>query len=416
MQLGEPYREAHLAGEGTVPLESIAEGPTVYSTQGLVYYDHGEPTDVEQLMLEMVNRARNDPGAEAARLGIGLNDGLAPGTIPDTPKPPLAPNVFLTDGARMHSDWMLDADIFDHTGEGGSAPADRMAAAGYSLSGTWRTGENIAWAGSTGPIDLGQRTVQMHEGLFKSSGHRTNICDGDFQEIGIGIKEGLFFSQGTNWNAGMATQNFATSSTTPGPFVTGVIYEDANENDSYDMGEGLEGIEVTLTGCGFYAESSASGGYALPFDGVTGSQEITFAGPDWEESSVVALEADTNLKVDLIVDEAGTPWYAASGKTVPAGWRYFDWFKGFKPKDGTDWIYHGRHGWLYVKAENTSKIFLWDGALGRWLFTNEFIYPWLYAYGPDGGWVWFFEGGSPGSRFFERGDNAQTISEEELSL
>ena len=31
----------------------------------------------EQYLLELINRARADPGAEAARLGISLNQGLA---------------------------------------------------------------------------------------------------------------------------------------------------------------------------------------------------------------------------------------------------------------------------------------------------------------------------------------------------
>lgn len=107
-------------------------------------------------------------------------------------------------------------------------------------------------------------------------------------------------------------------------------------------------------------------------------------------------------------------WYAASSNLAD-GWRYFDWFKGFKPAGG-QWIYHGRHGWLYVQAEDTSGIFLWDVALGRWMYTNATVYPWMYAYGSDGGWVFFFEGGRLGSRFFQRGDTGVVVSEDELSL
>jgi hypothetical protein len=36
----------------------------------------------------------------------------------------------------------------------------------------------------------------------------------------------------------------------------------------------------------------------------------------------------------------------------------------------------------------------------------------MYAYGgADGGWVFFFQGGRPGSRYFKRGDNGQVVSE-----
>ena len=109
-----------------------------------------------------------------------------------------------------------------------------------------------------------------------------------------------------------------------------------------------------------------------------------------------------------------TTWYAGASY-VSDGWRYFGWFKGFKPA-GANWIYHGRHGWLYTLGADTSSLFLWDVALGRWMFTNEAAYPWIYAYGPDGGWVFFFEGGRPGSRYFKRGDNGQTLSEQQLRM
>ena len=412
LELGAPYQAEHFSSLEASRALIVAP---VAPASDLVGYDHGDPTNFEQLMLERVNRARLDPGAEAARLGIDLNEGLAPGTIVDSPKPPLAPNLFLTASARTHSGWMLLADIFSHTGESGSTPSDRMLAAGYDLSGSWSTGENIAWSGSTGPVDLGQLTQEMHEGLFISPGHRINICGEGFQEIGVGINEGLFFSNGTNWNAGMATQNFARSSATPGPFVTGVVYQDDNQNGLYDLGEGMSGIVVTLSGSSYYAESSASGGYALPVGSAAGNQEVTFTGEAWEESRSVLLELGTNLKADLVVEEAAPVWYDGASEIQPAGWRYFGWFKGFKP-EGENWIYHGRHGWLYTLGEDTSSLFLWDVALGRWIFTNETIYPWMYAYGSGGGWVFFFEGGRPGSRFFKRGDTAAVVSEQDLRL
>ena len=49
-------------------------------------------------MLELINRARMYPAAEAARLGIALNQGLAPGTISTAPKQVLAMNDLLVIG------------------------------------------------------------------------------------------------------------------------------------------------------------------------------------------------------------------------------------------------------------------------------------------------------------------------------
>src|SRR4051812_36432660 len=58
------------------------------------------PTANEQLMVELINRARANPAVEAARLGIDLNEGLSAGTISTAAKQPLAINPNLTDGAR----------------------------------------------------------------------------------------------------------------------------------------------------------------------------------------------------------------------------------------------------------------------------------------------------------------------------
>src|SRR4051794_27486730 len=95
----------------------------------------------EQLMLELINRARLDPQGEADRLGIGLNDGLAPGTLSGSSKAPLATNFYLVDAALGHSKWMIDIDKFAHSGIGDGTPGSRITASGYQWN-TW--GENIA--------------------------------------------------------------------------------------------------------------------------------------------------------------------------------------------------------------------------------------------------------------------------------
>ncbi len=53
------------------------------------------PTAQEQLMLELINRARLDPAAEAARQGIALNSGLAANSISTAAKQVLAFNFDL---------------------------------------------------------------------------------------------------------------------------------------------------------------------------------------------------------------------------------------------------------------------------------------------------------------------------------
>src|ERR1700733_14375163 len=110
-------------------------------------------TAVEQMILELINRARLDPAAEAARDGIDLNEGLPAGTISATSKQPLAMNQTLLTIARAHDQDMIAHNYFAHTDSSGFTPDQRMTNAGYSYS-WW--GENIAWNGTTGAV-----TTQM---------------------------------------------------------------------------------------------------------------------------------------------------------------------------------------------------------------------------------------------------------------
>jgi Ca2+-binding RTX toxin-like protein len=218
-----------------------------------------QPTAREQLMLELVNRARLDPAAEAARLGIALNQGLPAGTIDATSKAPLAMNFLLIDSARSHSQWMLNTDTFSHTGVGGSSPQDRMDDAGYVFNSPSWNGENISWTGSTGAIDLTAAIYAQHDSLFKSSGHRTNILFENFREMGVGQISGQFLANGTNFNASMVTQNFAQSGSKL--FLTGVAYNDGDTNNFYSVGEGIANVRISFSGSA--TRTTTSGGYQL---------------------------------------------------------------------------------------------------------------------------------------------------------
>ncbi len=61
----------------------------------------------EQLMIELINRARMDPLAEAARQGIALDQGLATGAITGAAKQVLAPNAALQQAADAHFEHLV---------------------------------------------------------------------------------------------------------------------------------------------------------------------------------------------------------------------------------------------------------------------------------------------------------------------
>ncbi len=251
-------------------------------------------------MLEMINRARANPQAEADRLGINLNKDLSPGTISTNAKPPLASHPQLLAASRAHDQWMLAVDIFSHTGVNGSQPGDRMSSAGYTFVYPAGWGENIAWQGtSASSFDLKNYVELLHDGLFNSSGHRVNLMNASFDETGVGVETGFFYADGWDWNAAIVTQTFAYSATTPGPLVVGVVFRDTNSNGFYDPGEGVPGVTVTPESGGYYAVSSASGGYAFPYAG-TGDLNVQFSGgPLVQPLSRSLVRGSVNLKLDL---------------------------------------------------------------------------------------------------------------------
>jgi serralysin len=270
-----------------------------------------QPTAQDQYMLELVNRARLNPQAEANRLLSGnLNQGLTAGTISTTPKQALAFNLNLFAAAQGHSQWMLDQDIFSHTGVNGSQPWDRAATAGYSYQ---TAGENISWRGSTGLISLDSNVAPQHDGLFISTGHRTNILNNDFREIGISGLAGSFTASGTTYNASMITQLFGSDSN-PNAFLTGVVYTDRVLNDDfYSIGEGLANVTIQAVGNGqtFATTSMTAGGYQLRL--AAGTYSVTFKG-DFNGDGVVDSSAaksvvvgTQNVKVDFASDTFNIP-------------------------------------------------------------------------------------------------------------
>jgi Ca2+-binding RTX toxin-like protein len=254
----------------------------------------------EQLMLELVNRARLDPVGEAARFGIGLNQGLPAGTISGTPKQPLAMNNILITAARTHSQWMINTDIFSHTGSGGSDPGDRMTAAGYLFTGSWTWGENIAWRGTTGSLNSTSTIIAEHQDLFLSPGHRENIFDANFRELGIGQIVGVFTSSGTDYNASMVTQDFAKTGTSF--FVLGVAYNDTNGDKFYTVGEARSGVQVSVQLSGGGSTTIVTGGSAGGYElaAAAGTYNVTFSGAGLAQSMTVQVALNQNVKLDVV--------------------------------------------------------------------------------------------------------------------
>ncbi len=228
------------------------------------------PNAAEQYMVALINRARANPSAEAARYSIDLNEGLSPGTISTAVKQPLAINPVLVDSSRGHTQWMIDSDKFQHDGPGTTTFDTRIRNAGYAFSGNYGAGENIAWAGqSQGAPNLTSFTAQLHKNLFVDKGiamrgHRTNIMNGSFKEVGAGVLAATSYQGG--YHAVIDTNDFAYES--GNSFLTGIAYTDKVTKDKfYTPGEGLGSITVQALrlsdNATFSTTTWAAGGYAL---------------------------------------------------------------------------------------------------------------------------------------------------------
>jgi Ca2+-binding RTX toxin-like protein len=148
---------------------------------------------------------------------------------------PLRLNGRLNSSSETHSRWMLNEDVFSHDGAAGSDPGDRMRDAGYQFTGSWTWGENISWQSLGGAAGISDEVVAMHNSLMASPGHRANILNPNFVEIGIGIEIGTMGS----WPAVIVTQNFARSSADNGGAGTGYPVTQGSETVDGSAGADL---------------------------------------------------------------------------------------------------------------------------------------------------------------------------------
>lgn len=112
-----------------------------------------EPTKEEKTILELTNKAR-----AAEKL------------------PPLTVNAALFRAARKHTENMAKQDKLEHELDGKRVGA-RVDAEGYDYS---QIGENLAQAEGATPEEI-------MDGWLKSKGHRENLLNPNFTEIGLGV-------------------------------------------------------------------------------------------------------------------------------------------------------------------------------------------------------------------------------------
>ena len=302
----------------------------------------GEPTAQEQLILELLNRARQDSNADLQRLlttsdkdiqaayeawGVDLNalinqfsgydfgayaQYLGQDTAIPASLPPLAPNVKLREAALLHSQDMFDNQFQEHASSSntpsphnpGDQVAERVTYQGYgykTVAENLSSYSNSAWESHAAFIvdwGINGETQGSYKGMQDPAGHRYNVFSDAYREIGVGVIEGINGEVGPM----VISKAFGTELTFDQPFVTGVAFHDVDGDGYYSAGEGVGSVTVTVEGVTYHGETPASGGYAIPLQ-ENGNFVLNYELPDGSTSTqdftVSNLE---NTKVDIMLD------------------------------------------------------------------------------------------------------------------
>lgn len=309
------------------------------------------PSADEQYMLELLNNMRTHPEEALAIMTSSLGD-PARSSDPDidsalrffqtkgttlaaqwallSAAQPLAWNEKLYNAAEGHNNAMIAADQQTHQAPGEPALGQRATNAGYTSY--TLLGENvyafaesvlhghagfaIDWGGPNGPDPA-------IDGIQNPPGHRDNMMDPRFREVGIRIQAEN--NNSTTVGPLVISQEFGNRANLGNPWVLGVAYNDGAD-DGYTPGDGVGNVtvrvaSVTPGGPEFMTTTMSAGGYQL--QAPAGTYNITFSGGVFGDgvtyqNIVVGFQ---NVKVDA---ERSTPppapdievfWTAADGQT-----------------------------------------------------------------------------------------------------
>ena len=290
------------------------------------------PTDLEQYMLELINRTRANPTAEGQRLlSLAQTDPLIHQatlnwnlnafyqTISSyAPEPPLAFNPRLIDAALAETNAMLAANAQHHSLPGYlNNPAVAVDTDGQTYYNTtnlsWATGENI-FAYSQGVntasptayadffeagflLDWGNPDFGHLKNILGPGPAEANLAAGvyPYSEIGIGLVTNVIPTTPAATNVGPAivTQEFGWRQ--GNAFLTGTFYLDAQNTGFYAPGEGYGNVTIRAVGTNgqgtFQTQTWSTGGYSLQLP--PGTYNVTASGPlPGVQTTTITIGAD----------------------------------------------------------------------------------------------------------------------------
>jgi hypothetical protein len=288
---------------GCVSFSAIAADPKACSNYNSYYF--GNPSSEEQMHLELINRARANPKAEARIYGLSsVTEGIDSSDLADistSAMQPLTFNVKLYRAALAHSKDMADNEYFAHNSQGtNKTPFDRIEDQGYNYL---RAGENLAYTATTASIDKGESSIKLHGDLFiddgyPGRGHRVNILSPKFKEVGVALAFGIRKSK---FNTYYVTDDYAANFDSRCHFITGVVYDDNDGDQFYTIGEGVKSVNIALENTSSTATTANAGGYGIPVE--DGTYKVTFTHSTLGSYTETVTVSGQNVKLDVLASK-----------------------------------------------------------------------------------------------------------------
>lgn len=275
----------------TISPRSRRSQPSIEELEDRMVLSTVQPTALEQVLLERLNDIRENPANYGQSIGLDLSYVSA--------SEPLAFDPLLISAARAHSQDMNDAAFFGHFSSAGKDLGTRLRDVGYSYA---SYAESIA-AGYANP-DVALRALIIDAGI-PSLGHRRHLLAidsifKDMNSVGVGIVE-----NGSGPYINYFTIDTAKSADSRS-FLTGSVFNDANNNGKYDAGEGVGGLTMQVQGVGTI-RTFDTGGYSFPLN--PGTYTVTFSGQGLANSITKTVSiGNDNVRLNILTNnETGTP-------------------------------------------------------------------------------------------------------------
>jgi hypothetical protein len=95
------------------------------------------------------------------------------------------------------------------------------------------------------------------------------------------------------------------------------------------------------------------------------------------------------------------------------GWRHSSWYGWFNDTLFPH-ILHTEHGWQYCMGDSQRHMWIYDYALGSWLYVSRDFHPVIYKYGAHAGWYGYYKGGRTPRRWFHHFASGTDFTEANL--